>query len=170
MQAASVPPDEPARLKAVRRYEKLLRAAQLCGTPISLVTVVGEDTQWFLSAVGLDVEETPRDVSFCAHTILGADLFEVRDTHTDERFHDNPLVTGDPGVRFYAGAPLVTPSGHRLGTVCVIDREPRQLTLEQREALARLATQVGKSGSTSSTRDSRKSSNRARRAWHASRV
>lgn len=98
--------------------------------------------QWFKSKVGLAAEETPRDIAFCSHAIAGAGLFEVPDAARDERFKDNPLVTGDPNIRFYAGAPLTTPEGHNIGTLCVIVRVPRQLTPEQREALARLGRQV----------------------------
>ena len=118
-------------------------AARLTGTPIALVSLVDEDRQWFKSAVGLDVRETPRDVAFCAHAILEpTSLFVVEDAKVDDRFATNPLVTGAPWVRFYAGAPLVTSAGHALGTLCVIDHEPRSLTAQESEALVGLASLV----------------------------
>jgi GAF domain-containing protein len=114
-------------------------AAHVCDTPIALVTFVDGSRQWFKARVGLETIETPRDVAFCAHAILGDDIFEVPDSHEDDRFAHNPLVTGYPGVRFYAGAPLLTSDGYALGTVCAIDRQPRKLTDEQREALRTLS-------------------------------
>jgi signal transduction histidine kinase len=117
-------------------------ASRLCDTPIALVSLVDRHRQWFKSRAGLDATETPRDVAYCSHTILGEDLMEVPDALQDERFHDNPLATGAPHVRFYAGTPLRAESGHRLGTLCVIDHVPRALTEAQRDSLRRLGRQV----------------------------
>ncbi|MDB5294088.1 MAG: multi-sensor hybrid histidine kinase, partial [Phycisphaerales bacterium] len=148
------PADEAARLAALRAYDILdtpdeaafddltRLAARICGTPISLVSLVDADRQWFKSRVGLDVAETPRDLAFCGHAILGQDLFVVPDAARDDRFADNPLVAGDPHVRFYAGAPLVGEGGQALGTLCVIDRVPRELTPDQADALRALARQA----------------------------
>jgi len=149
------PDDEQARLEALREYaildtlpeegyDDVARiAAQICQTPIALVSLVDEDRQWFKAHVGLDATETPRDVAFCAHAILEPDsLLVVPDASRDPRFADNPLVTGAPGIRFYAGAPLVTPEGHALGTLCVIDRQPGTLAADQRSSLQALARQV----------------------------
>lgn len=117
-------------------------AAELCGTPIALVSLVDGHRQWFKSHHGLAATETPRDVAFCAHAILQDDLFTVPDALADTRFVDNPLVIGEPRVRFYAGAPLSMPSGQRIGTLCVIDHEPRQLSASQQRTLRALGRAV----------------------------
>jgi signal transduction histidine kinase len=154
MKTAPVPPDEPARLEALaahalldtppeEAFDALTRlAARLCGTPIALVSLVDGARQWFKSRVGLEEPETTREVAFCAHAILQDGLFVVRDACQDERFCDNPLVTSEPRVRFYAGTPLKSLSGHTLGTLCVIDHVPRELTAEQAQALQVLGRQV----------------------------
>jgi GAF domain-containing protein len=114
----------------------------ICDTPIATVTLLDLHRQWFKAKVGLDSSEGPIEHAFCAHTIKQEDLFIVPDAEKDDRFAQNPLVTGAPYIRFYAGAPLVTPEGVPIGTLCAIDRKPRELTGEQKEALAALARQV----------------------------
>lgn len=122
--------------------EIALLASHLCNTPIALVVFIDECRQWFKAHLGLDVTETPRTVAFCHYTIQGKDLFIVRDALLDSRFKDNPLVTSEPKIRFYAGAPLTTKDGHNLGTLCVIDTKPRDLTEDQKQDLKTLARQV----------------------------
>ena len=151
---APEPTNEQERLKALRDFEILdtapeksfdditLLAAQLCETPIALITLLDEKRQWFKSRVGMEILETPRDVAFCTHTVLQKDVLVVEDVRTDERFAANPFVTGEPGIRFYAGAPLITSDGLALGALCVIDREPRHITEEQKKALLVLSQQV----------------------------
>jgi len=117
-------------------------ASTVCDTPMSLVTLVDTDRQWFKARVGTDLVETSRDLSFCAHAILGRDLLVVPDATKDARFSDNPSVDMEGGIRFYAGAPLITTDGYALGTLCVMDKKPRSLDIEQQQALRALARQV----------------------------
>ena len=145
---------ESERLKILRSFEVLDTpaeeafdhitrvAARIAGVPIALVTLVDESRQWFKSRVGLEVEETPREYAFCSHAIQSSQLMVISDTRTDDRFQDNPFVVGEPGIRFYAGVPLVSPEGAGLGTLCVIDREPRELTPDQVELLYLLGQHV----------------------------
>jgi signal transduction histidine kinase len=129
--------------EAEKSFDDLvLLAAHICEMPIALVSLVDADRQWFKAKIGVDVDSTPRAVSFCAHAILGKELFVVPDATQDPRFASNPVVTGEPYVRFYAGAPLVTTEGEALGTICVVDRTPHTLRPEQGAALMALARQV----------------------------
>lgn len=149
-----IPSNESRRLAALLRFELLdtpaeamfdnitAMAAQLCETPIALISLVDAERQWFKSRQGLDASETTRELAFCAHAINGESLFEVENALLDPRFRDNPLVTGAPDIRFYAGMPLADSEGHNLGTLCVIDRQPRQLNVQQKGALKLLAQQA----------------------------
>jgi GAF domain-containing protein len=142
---------ESARLAALDRYAILdtepeqtfddivILAAHICDTPMAMLSLVDENRQWFKSRVGVQVRETPRETSICSHAIEQNDLFIVPDTLQDARFQNNPLVLNEPCIRFYAGAPLINEEGYALGTVCVVDREPRELNAEQKQALKSLA-------------------------------
>jgi GAF domain-containing protein len=148
------PKNEKQRLKVLWQYDVLDTvpeeifddltdlAAHICEAPIALISLIDEDRQWFKSKIGVTISETSRDISFCAHAILGDDILIVPDATQDERFESNPLVTSDPKIRFYAGAPLLTPDGHALGTLCVMDNVPRTLRSEQQQALRVLARHV----------------------------
>lgn len=150
-----IPSDEPERLKSLKQYcildtlseqsynDLTTIAAEICGTPISLISLIDENRQWFKSRYGIDATETPREYAFCAHAICQPDrMLVVPNALKDHRFANNPLVTSDPNIRFYAGAPLVTSEGLAIGTICVIDHVPRQLTRQQVEALSALSRQT----------------------------
>ena len=153
--SAPEPKNEKKRLKVLWQYEVLDTvpeevfddltelAARICEAPIALITLVDKSRQWFKSKVGTTLSETSRDISFCAHAIMQTDLFIVPDATQDARFAHSPLVTSDPKIRFYAGAPLITPDGFPLGTLCVVDKVPRELRVEQKQALQILARHVG---------------------------
>ena len=149
-----VPGNEDQRIEALLRYGLLDTepeesfddfahlASFICGTPIALVTLIDSDRQWFKAKVGISSTETPREQAFCAHTIMGEDLLMVEDALTDSRFATNPLVLSEPNIRFYAGAPLIDSDGFALGSLCVIDRKPRQLSAAERRALTALSRQL----------------------------
>ncbi|OYX04716.1 MAG: hypothetical protein B7Z05_07910, partial [Thiotrichales bacterium 32-46-8] len=149
-----IPNNESARLQALYQlnvldtnpeacYDRLTRLTKhLFDVPIVVISLIDRDRQWFKSKQGLDVCETGRDVSFCGHTILSQDIFEITDALLDARFADNPLVVGDPKIRFYAGAPLITQTGFAVGTLCIIDTKPRKLTTDERQALRDMADEV----------------------------
>jgi PAS domain S-box-containing protein len=154
MQKPEIPANESDRQAALDRYKILdtlpeqvyddltQLAADICGTPIALISLVDKDRQWFKSRVGVDVSETPREISFCGHTVAANAILNVPNASLDPRFADNPLVAKDPSIRFYVGVPLITEDNFALGTLCVIDRQPRDLTeqqIRQLEALSRLA-------------------------------
>src|ERR1700727_497066 len=154
MNESNAPLDEERRLKALRQYDVLdtlpeealddltALAATICEVPIALISLLDGQRQWFKSKVGLTATETARNVSFCTHALGQSELFIVADATQDTRFAGNPMVMSEPGIRFYAGAPLITPEGAVLGTLCVIDRVPRTLTPSQEQALRVLARQV----------------------------
>jgi len=150
----AVPSDESQRLKTLRdlrlldtppeeRFDRVTRLAkQVFGTSIALVSLVDADRQWFKSRQGLDAEQTHRDISFCGHAILDDEIMVINDAVIDERFCNNPLVCGDPNIRFYAGCPLAAPDGSRVGTLCIIDEQPRELSVEQFQLLRDLGRMV----------------------------
>ena len=154
MDKLPIPGNEKERLRALKNYEILNSlseeeydritqlAAIICEVPISLITLLDEERQWFKSKVGINVTETPREVAFCQYTIMDTGLFEVEDATKDRRFSANPLVLNDPDIRFYAGFPLTDPDGYNLGTICVIDKKPKRLTDQQKRALELLAQEV----------------------------
>ena len=151
MQEARLPENEARRVAALHslgildtpyegRFDRYTRiTARIFDTPIALISLVDRYRQWFKSVEGLDCDETPRSISFCGHAILGDDVFEIRNARRDPRFRDNPLVVGPPNIRFYAGAPLKGPDGHKLGTLCIIDKVPRQLSDDEKTTLQNLA-------------------------------
>ena len=153
MKKPDIPPDEQARLETLRalnvldspsedRFDRLTRMAmRMFGVPMALVSLVDENRQWFKSCIGLGVSETGRDISFCGHAILGNEIFVIPDATKDERFADNPLVLKEPNVRFYAGCPLNV-KGRKIGTLCILDREPRNFSKEDSELLKDLAGMV----------------------------
>src|SRR5262245_49047067 len=156
MPAAPVPENEDARLASLRslrvldtppedRFDRVVRLlARLLGVPMAFVSLVDADRQWFKASCGLNADQTPRSAALCAHAILArnGDALVVRDAASDPRFRDSPLVKGEPGIRFYAGQPLAGPGGHRVGTLCVADRRPRDLSADDRQALRDFAAVV----------------------------
>ncbi len=154
MKIPRIPEGEAARLRTLRslnildtpqeeRFDRITRMAKrIFGVPIALVSLVDENRQWFKSCIGLDASETPRDISFCGHAILGNEIFVINNALEDDRFADNPLVTGEPKIRFYAGCPLRALNGSKLGTLCIIDREPKNLSDEDLETFQDLASMV----------------------------
>lgn len=153
---AQIPENEVQRIQALRKYQLLdtgpepeydelvQLASEICNAPMSLISLIDTDRQYFKSNKGFAGPSSPRDTAFCTHAILDDTILEIEDAQKDIRFHDNPLVTDDPNIRFYAGMPLVNPDGFKLGTLCVLDKKPRKLSPLQRQALETLGRQVVK--------------------------
>lgn len=149
-----MPANEEGRIAALQKYaildsepeqgfdELTLLASYICRTPIALISLIDESRQWFKSRVGVTVSETPRDIAFCSTAILSSEVMIVPDTLKDERFRNHPMVVSEPNIRFYAGAPLINEEGFALGTLCVVDRTPREFSPEQKEALKALSRLV----------------------------
>ncbi|ALO42217.1 GAF domain-containing protein [Pseudoalteromonas phenolica] len=156
MQKPPTPNNELSRLKYLNSLQLLDTegdidldritqfAAKLFCVPVALISIVDEERQWFKSKVGLEATQTPRDISFCGHAILGDSTFVVENTLLDERFSDNPLVTGEVSIRFYAGVPLKMLSGFKIGTLCIIDNQPREFRKQDAEILEKLASKIVK--------------------------
>ncbi|MET3106556.1 PAS domain S-box-containing protein [Oxalobacteraceae bacterium GrIS 2.11] len=154
MLPAPIPDDEAARVASLLRmailstpneeiFDKIARITKIVmAVPITLVSLIDSERQWFKACFGLPVQETPRDISFCGHAIMHDSLFIIPDATKDARFADNPLVTGEPHIVFYAGRPLKSPDGHRVGTLCIIDHKPRQLSLDEQALLNDLGSWV----------------------------
>jgi GAF domain-containing protein len=152
--APTLQKDDASRVAALEKYAILDTdpeqtfddlthlASFICKTPMAMVSIVDEKRQWFKSRVGIPDSETPRDIAFCSRTIQQSDLFIVPDALEDDRFRNNPLVISEPHIRFYAGAPLINEDGYALGTLCVVDRSPRKLEPEQKDALKALSRLV----------------------------
>jgi GAF domain-containing protein len=146
--------NDAARVAALQKYaildtepeqafdDLVLLASFICNTPMAMISLVDEDRQWFKSKIGVSISETPREIAFCATAIRQPDVFVIPDTLNDERFRNNPLVTSEPNIRFYAGAPLVNEEGFALGTICVVDRTPREFGPSQQAALQALSRLV----------------------------
>lgn len=149
-----MPKTDAARVAALEKYAILdtdpeqsfddltLLASSICKTPIALISLIDENRQWFKSRIGVDASETPREIAFCSTAIQQSDVFVVPDALQDERFRNNPLVVAEPHIRFYAGAPLINEDGYALGTLCVVDRLPRDLSFDDKEALRALSRLV----------------------------
>ena len=154
MSFANLPVDEVRRLAALDRLEILdtdfepqydaivRRAAEICGVPMASITLIDRDRQWHKAMLNIADREAPREITFCAHTVVRNDMLVVEDAALDEVFHDNPFVTGEPRIRFYAGLPLRAPEGEAVGTLCVMGRAPKRLTDDERAALQDLAQQA----------------------------
>jgi GAF domain-containing protein len=151
---APLPSNEAERLAALKEYHILdtgteqsydditALAAHICKVPIAMISLVDEVRQWFKSRLGVEQQQTPRAVAFCAHAILQSGPFIIQDATKDRRFADSALVAGEPHIRFYAGIPLINPEGLALGTLCVVDHQPRRLSAAQQKALQALSRQV----------------------------